>query len=328
MLETLNKYIEDQPAPKGLIEHIQRWLVNEQRFARLLALSVVFHLVFYASMIILNSWTMGQIKPLRSQPPEFVVITEIAPSSKPPALRSAPERLERADINQLQYDPETANDSELLSRSPKPSSQRGNNGTLPSAEGIKPGASTGTSDKDSGNKSPDQTPPPAIASVQPNRAPQPSAPFNTSAPSVQPAPAPPAPAQKPSASGNGDNSQDSIQAGARRGDSTESNAFGMQPVQAQYMARVRAKVSKINEANMPRDWVETVLTGKVSAIFSLTIKRDGRIQSLTLLRPSGYSILDGRAREAIYIASPFEGYPQNAGDTITLQVTVYYTPSR
>jgi TonB family protein len=102
----------------------------------------------------------------------------------------------------------------------------------------------------------------------------------------------------------------------------------MQPVQAQYMARVRAKVSKINEANMPRDWVETVLTGKVSAIFSLTIKRDGRIQSLTLLRPSGYSILDGRAREAIYIASPFEGFPQNAGDTITLQVTVYYTPSR
>jgi outer membrane biosynthesis protein TonB len=328
VLETLNKYIEDQPAPKGLIEYIQRWLINERRFARLLALSVVFHLVFYAAMIILNSWTMGQIRPLRSQPPEFVVITEIAPSSMPPALRSQPEQLERADINQLQYDPETANDSELLSRSPKPSSQRGNNGTLPSAEGIKPGASAGTSDKDSGNKSPDQTPPPAIASVQPNRTPQPSAPFNASAPSIQPAPAPPVPAQKPSASATGDNSQDSIQAGARRGDSTESNAFGMQPVQAQYMARVRAKVSKINEANMPRDWVETVLTGKVSAIFSLTIKRDGRIQSLTLLRPSGYSILDGRAREAIYIASPFEGYPQNAGDTITLQVTVYYTPSR
>ncbi len=328
MLETLNKYIEDQPAPRGLIEHIQRWLVNERRFARLLALSVVLHLVFYASMIILNSWTMRQIKPIRSQPPELIVITEVAPPSNRPALRSSPELLERADTNQLQYDPETANDSELLSRSPKPSSRRGNDGTLPSAEGIKPGASVGASDKDSGNKSVDQTSPPVIASVQPNRSPQPSAPFNTPAPSVQPAPQPPAPAQKPNASANADNSQEAIQAGARRGDSTESNAFGMQPVQAQYMARVRAKVSKINEANMPRDWIETVLTGKVSALFNLTIKRDGRIQSLELLRPSGYRLLDGRAREAIYIASPFEGYPQNAGDTITLQVTVYYTPSR
>ncbi|MGA9774121.1 MAG: TonB C-terminal domain-containing protein [Blastocatellia bacterium] len=328
MLQTLNKYIEDQPAPKGLIEYVQRWLVNERRFARLLALSVVFHLAFYATMIILNSWTMRQIKPLRGQPSEFVVITEIAPPSHRPALRSAPELLERADTKQLQYDPEIANDSELLSRSPKPSSERGNDGTLPSSEGVKPASSVGASDRDAGNKSPDQASPPVIASVQPNRASQPSAPVNTAAPSIQPATAPPAPAQKPNANGAADNSQESIQAGARRGDSTESNAFGIQPVQAQYMARVRAKVFKINEANMPRDWVETVLNGKVSAEFSLTIRRGGYIQDLELRRPSGYRVLDGRAREAIYMASPFEGYPQNAGDTITLQVTVYYTPSR
>lgn len=294
----------------------------------MLALSVVFHIAFYAAMIILNSWTMRQIKPLRGQPPELVVITEIAPSSRPPVLRSVPESLERADVSQFQYDPETANDTDLLSRAPKPSSQRGNNGALPSSEGTRPGPSQGASDKNSGNQAPDQASPPVIASVQPNRAPQPSAPFNASAPSAQPAPAPPAPAQKPNASSAADNSQESIQAGARRGESNESNAFAVQPVQASYMAYVRAKVSKINEANMPRDWIETVLTGKVSAIFNLTIKRDGRIQSLQLLRPSGYRLLDGRAREAIYIASPFEGYPQNAGDTITLQVTVYYTPSR
>jgi TonB family protein len=94
------------------------------------------------------------------------------------------------------------------------------------------------------------------------------------------------------------------------------------------MARVRAKVSKINEANMPHDWVATVLPDKVFASFNLTIKRDGRIQSLELLRPSGYRRLDAQAREAIYIASPFEGYPQNAGETLTFTVIVYYTPSR
>lgn len=328
MLETLYKYIEDHPKPSGPVEFIQQWLVNERRFASLLALSVVLHLAFYAALIILSSWAMQQIKPLRGQPPELVVIMEVAPPSKRPALRSAPEPLERADINQLQYDPETANDAELLSRSPKPSSQRGNGGTLPSSEGTARGGSSGASTRSSSTQSPDQLSPPVISSVQTNRASQPAVPFSAAAPSVQPAPQPPAPAPKPNATATADSSQETAQAGARRGDNSESNAFGMQPIQAQYMARVRAKVSKINEANMPRDWIETVLTGKVSALFNLTIRRDGRIQSLELLRPSGYRLLDGRAREAIYIASPFEGYPQNAGDTITLQVTVYYTPSR
>lgn len=329
MLETLNKYIEDQPAPRGLIQYIQRWLINERRFARLLGMSVVFHLVFYTAMIILNSWTMRQIKPLRPQPPELVVITEVAPSSsRPPVLRSAPEPIERADVSQFQFDPESANDTDLLSRSPKPSSQRGNNGTLPSSEGIRPGAATGAGVKNSGSQAPGQPLPPVIVSVQPNRATQPSTPFNASAPSVQPAPAPPAPAPKPNPGAAADNSQESIQAGARRGESTESNAFGIQRIQAQYMAHVRAKVSKINEANLPRDWVETVLNGKVSAEFKLTIKRGGYIQSLIMTRQSGYSVLDGRAREAIYMASPFEGYPQNADETLTFTVTVYYTPSR
>ena len=94
------------------------------------------------------------------------------------------------------------------------------------------------------------------------------------------------------------------------------------------MARVRAKVRKIREATMPRDWVATVLSDEVSAEFSLTLRRGGYIQSLVMTRPSGYRVLDGRAREAIYMASPFEGYPQNADDTITLTVIVYYTPSR
>jgi outer membrane biosynthesis protein TonB len=328
VLETLYKYIEDHPSPEGPLDHIQRWLVNERRFARLLALSAVFHIAFYAALIILSSWAMQQIKPLRGQPPELVVITEIASASKRPPLRTAPELLERADTRQLQYDPDTANDVELLSRSPRPSSQRGNDGTLPSSEGTERGTSSGTGSKNSGNQSPDQTSPPVIASVQTNRAPQSDAPFIAAAPSVQPATAPPAPAPKPNATAPADSSQETAQAGTRRGDSNESNAFGIQKIEAQYMARVRAKVSKINEATMPRDWVETVLTGKVSAIFSLTIKRDGRILSLELVRPSGYRLLDGRAREAIYMASPFEGYPQNADETITLTVTVYYTPSR
>lgn len=324
MLETLNKYSEDQATSKGLIEYIRWWLVRERRFARLLALSIVFHIAFYISLIVLNSWAMRQIKPLRGQPSEFVVITEIAPpSSKFPALRSAPEPQERADVSQLQYNPETANDTDLLSRSPKPSLQRGNNGELPTPEAGAHGASPGTGNKSSGNQAPAQTAPPVIASVQPNRATQPSAPFNASVPSAQPAPLPPAPAPN-----TAEKSQGSAQAGARRGDSNESSVLGMQKVEAQYMALVRTKVRRVNEANMPRDWVATVLSDEVSAVFSVTLRRGGYIQSLMMMKDSGYRVLDGRAREAIYMASPFEGYPQNAGDTLTFTVIVYYTPSR
>ena len=273
---------------------------------------------------------MRQIKPVRRQPVELAVLTEIAPPPRYPALRSSPESLERANTSQLQYDPENANDTQLLSRSPKPASERGNNGLLPSpqAEGRQPKRADAAGNNGSANQLPNPSAPPAITSMSINRAPQPEAPPVINTPALQPATSPPAPSPKPSPGLPSSDSQDAAHTGTQRGDSNESTAFGLQQVQGQYMARVRAKVSKVNEANMPRDWIETVLTGKVYATFGLTIRRDGRIQSLQLSRSSGYSLLDGRAREAIYIASPFEGYPQNAGDTITLTVTVYYTPSR
>jgi len=77
---------------------------------------------------------------------------------------------------------------------------------------------------------------------------------------------------------------------------------------------------------MPREWVRDVLRDKVSTDFSLSIRRDGRIASLQMTRSSGYRVLDEAARQAIYIASPFEGFPQNAGETILLTVTVYFFP--
>ena len=62
----------------------------------------------------------------------------------------------------------------------------------------------------------------------------------------------------------------------------------------------------------------------ILAPFSLIIKRDGQIQSSRLLRSSGYSVLDGYARQAIFTASPFEGFPQAAGNTLIFTVTVYF----
>jgi TonB family protein len=77
---------------------------------------------------------------------------------------------------------------------------------------------------------------------------------------------------------------------------------------------------------MPREWIKDVLREKVSAEFLLVIKSDGQILTAELWRPTGYPRLDASAREAIYTASPFEGFPQTAGNTITFTVTVYFFP--
>lgn len=90
------------------------------------------------------------------------------------------------------------------------------------------------------------------------------------------------------------------------------------------MAYVRAKIRNANERIMPREWIKDVLREKVSADFLLVIKRDGQILTARLARSTGYSVLDNYARQAIYTASPFEGFPQAAGNTITFTVTIYF----
>src|SRR5262249_40888005 len=134
-------------------------------------------------------------------------------------------------------------------------------------------------------------------------------------------PAPPAP--RPAS-----NNSPEAASGTQRGTGSESTAFSTQRISAQYIAFVRAKVRRLNEAYMPRCFVDTTLSSEVSADFNLVLDRGGRVVSLRLVRPSGYKALDDTARQAIFNASPFEGYPQTAGDTIPLTVTVYYHPSR
>jgi TonB family protein len=322
LLRTLEKYIEEQPA-RGAVDRVRAWLRDERVFARLLVISAVLHIVFYTSIILLNSWEMRQIKPIRHQGSALVVIAEIAPSQPPSKLRTPTVALERADTNRFEYDPQTANDTDLIARSPNPSSQRGSNGAQPAArdveEQIRRTRGGGANQSNPPDNASGQQPPPVIAIVPSARAPQPAAPA-AAAPSVT-TPAPPAPRPAP-------NNSPETAAGTQRGTGSEATAFGTQRISAQYMALVQAKVSRVNAAYMPRDFVNTTLSGEVSAVFALVLNRNGHVVSLRLLGPSGYKALDDTARQAIFNASPFEGYPQTAGDTITLKVTVYYHPSR
>jgi TonB-like protein len=326
VLETLDKYIDERQAPSGLLESIRAWATRDPRFNKLLAVSLVAHLIFYATLIKLDLWNIqGAIARGRRQP-TLVQLTELAPPRDPVNLRSAPEPLERADINRLHFDPNDANDLQLLNRSPRPSNQRGAHGKLPSADQIerRVRAMRGASDRDSQGPRKETPRPPASSLLQASGIAQPEAPQVAQSSSPQPVPAPPAASPKLDASSAATGARDQTSAGTHRGESTQSTALALQAAQGQYMAYVRAKIRKANERIMPRDWIKDMLRDKVSADFTVIIRSDGNILSTRLVRSTGFSVLDDSARQAIFTASPYEGYPQDAGNSLIFTVTVYF----
>ena len=324
MLKTLDRYIEEGPVRPGRLASLSFLVDRDRRFVVLLSVSVVVHLIFYATIIKLDSWAMMRVIANRRQTSSVTMI-EIAPPSDRPLLRAAPESLERADVSRLQFDPTSADDIHVIQRSPKPTEQRGNSGRLPSADQIERQlrATRGASDRDRPGPESHQQGPPAPSSIQANRTPQFDEAILAQVPPTPAASVPPAPASRQTPNAD-PGSLEASAAGTRRGNASESSALGLEAIQAQYMAVVRAKIRTTNERTMPREWIKDVLRDKVYAQFKLVIGRDGQILSVELWKPTGYSVLDDSARQAIFSASPFEGFPQAAGNTITLTVTVYF----
>ena len=331
MLKTLDHYQEYEPAQEWLLEPFWRRFTRNRRCRQILAASVVGHLLCIILLIRLDMVRTIEAVPERGSREELVQIAELAPPERTPRLRSTAEAIERADPADFRFDPKTANDLNLTARSSTPTTARGIAGgarsnTLPSASQIEQQARrmqrVGEANRPAG-PSPPALQPPEISQVASSRMPQqePTVPASSiPTPSSQAPPAPPQP--RPAAAAA------APPAGQRGGDASQTTTLGFQAVEAQYLAYVRAKIRKINEGIMPRKWIETVLADKVSADFEIIVRRDGRISSVKKFRSSGYVQLDDIARQAIYMANPFEGYPQEAGDTITLTVTVYYTPGR
>jgi periplasmic protein TonB len=328
VLKTLDKYIEDSQTERGFLASVWSRAGADRRFRFLFTLSVIFHVVLYTVIIKVDLWSPQENRATARQRVELVQFAEVAPPPDPYKRRPPPESLARVDVNRLQLDPDNPDDTRLLSRSPRPSTERGNNGSLPSADEIERrarGARRATGGDLTGSTT-NQRQPPRTAAVTSTGLLQPASPVIAQAPVAQAGPAPPAPSQNQPATAT--NAQESAQATARRGDSAESNAFALQSIQGQYIAYVRAKILQENEAILLRDYISSALSDRVSAVFELKLKRDGHILGLRLLRSSGHPRLDARAREAIYIASPFKGYPESAGDLLAFTVTLYYFPGR
>jgi TonB family protein len=323
VLKTLDKYI-DTSKSSGSFASLRSRLGRDRRFKVLLGISVVLHVIFYAALIKLDSWAMMRVIAGAKRPVSLVRLIELAPPNHNP-LRTAPESLERVDLSSLQFDPASADDIHLIPRSPKPAERRGTPGHLPTADVLekKLRASRGSGADERPGLAQRQTPP-VTSSIQANRIGQLDEALVTQTPPTLAPAVPPAPSPKPDVTAVSSGGSEVAPPGTRRGSNSESSALGLEAAQGQYMALVKAKISKVNERIMPREWIKDVLRDKVSADFSVVIRRDGQIQSSRLLRSSGYSVLDGSARQAIFTASPFEGFPQAAGNTIILTVTVEF----
>ena len=326
MLKSLDRYIDDGSRPSGPLAYLQLSLRRDRRFAVLFTISFIAHVLFYALLIKLDSMAMMRIAAAGRRPALLVKVTELALPPERSTHRTVPEPLERADVNRLQFDPKSADDVHLIPRSPKPAERRGTTANLPAADQIERHlrASQGSGGKNRPGLPNPQLMPPMTSSIQANRIGQLDEAIVAQTPPTQAASIPPAPSPRQDPNPAGTGMPEVPSSGTRRGSNTESTALGLEAAQGQYMALVRAKIRKVNERIMPREWIKDVLRDKVSADFSLVIKRDGQILSSRLLRSSGYSVLDGYARQAIFTASPFEGYPQSAGTTIIFTVTVYF----
>jgi TonB family protein len=332
VLRTLDNYITDEPSQDWLLAPVWRQIGHDRRITQIFAASTICHVLFYA-MIIWLSW-QAMRNPIRppARQAELVKVAEVAPPpDKLPSLRSQSEAIERADTSKFQYDANTANDVNLTNRSPKAKTARGIETKLPSAAQIETQikASRGAGDGNKPSTSVAASHPPETAQVSATRPPQPDKSIPAQGIPTQTTPAPPAPpASKSAANTTPSNSQAAAPPGRPQGNSEESAALALQAAQAQYLAFVRAKIRKVNERIMPKDFIESVLSNTASADFEVVLGRGGQILSTQLIRSSGYKQLDARAREAIQLAKPFEGYPPNAGEIITLTVTIYYTPGR
>jgi outer membrane biosynthesis protein TonB len=327
VLKTLNNYIDQEPVPRGPLDALRARFQKNRSFSILLSISVVLHVIFYVALIKLDSWAMMRAIASVHRPVPLVKLFEVAPPPDRSTLRSAPEPVERADLNRLQFDPATADDVHLVRRSPKPAERRGANDRLPAADVIERQfrTSRGLGGGDRPGPVNRQPAPPQATSIQANRIPLLDEAIATQTPPTQAAPIPPAPLPRQDSSTTPGTSEASP-AGTRRGSSSDSSALGLEAAQGQYMALVRAKIRKVNERIMPREWIKDVLRDRVSADFKLVLRRDGQILSVELWRPTGYPVLDDAARQAIFTASPFEGFPQSAGNTITMTVTIYFYP--
>ncbi|WP_395770939.1 TonB family protein [Arenimonas sp.] len=95
--------------------------------------------------------------------------------------------------------------------------------------------------------------------------------------------------------------------------STRESAYAL------YMNDWVRRVEHIGNANYPRQALVNRLNGQL--ILTVAIRRDGRIEGITIVKSSGNIVLDKAAVDIVRLSEPFAALPETAENPNTLYIT-------
>ncbi|MEY3360272.1 MAG: hypothetical protein RI923_1532, partial [Pseudomonadota bacterium] len=88
---------------------------------------------------------------------------------------------------------------------------------------------------------------------------------------------------------------------------------------AQYMNDWVRRVERIGNANYPQQALINRLSGQL--ILTVAIRRDGRIEGITVVKSSGNKVLDKAAVDIVRLSEPFAALPETAENPNMLYIT-------
>ena len=97
---------------------------------------------------------------------------------------------------------------------------------------------------------------------------------------------------------------------------------------AQYIEDWRIKVERIGNLNYPEQARRLKIFGKLQ--LSVSINKDGSVESVEVSKPSGHTLLDAAAVRIVRLAAPYSPLPPNIAkdvDILTITRTWSFTPS-
>lgn len=98
---------------------------------------------------------------------------------------------------------------------------------------------------------------------------------------------------------------------------------------AAYQAELIEKINRVGNSNFPGEIRSKKISGKLTV--KMALNRNGTINEIDILRPSGNILLDETAAQFIRMASPFKPFPDNMlrsdTDIINITRTFIFTPN-
>ncbi len=88
---------------------------------------------------------------------------------------------------------------------------------------------------------------------------------------------------------------------------------------AAYLRAWQARVERIGNLNYPDEARRRGLVGQL--VMTVAVRRDGSVEGITLVQPSGIAVLDEAAQRTVRLAEPFGPLPDTGDGTDILHIT-------